>query len=429
MNRLRFRKEIFVFALACSPALAFGEQAKPADAFVDAIGVNTHVHFNDTAYNDFPKVKAALLDLGIRHLRDGLVDSSWQPYYDRLNELGRAGVHAQLICGVPSRYNENYQPPHDRIMPTLAKLADSVEAIEGTNEPDLNHRDGADWSAMVREHQKAIFTLVKADPTFGKLPVVGPSICFSNQPQVGDLAAYLDYGNSHPYPGGRTPSINIDQELAKQKVISGAKPMMVTETGYQTAVTTTDGHLPASEAAEAKYLPRLFCEYFNRGVVRTFDYQLVDGTAGDPADVETHFGLLHADFKPRPAYAAMKNLIGLLSDKGRTKAGDLDFTLTAPGGGKLSESIHHTLLRKSDGDYFLLVWNEVPSWDVDKRADLKVDPVPAVLKPKTPPARAILWQPSTSRQPLRKLMEPDDLKAIRLNVPDEVLIVQLMLPK
>ena len=429
MNRLRFRKEIFVFALACSPALAFGEQAKSADAFVDAIGVNTHIHFNDTAYNDFPNVKAALLDLGIRHIRDGLTDTAWQPYYDRLNELGRAGVHAQLICGMPAMYNPNYQPPHDRIVPTLAKLADSVEAIEGTNEPDLNHCDGADWPAMVREHQKAIFTLVKADPTFGKLPVVGPSICFSNQPQAGDLTAFLDYGNSHPYPGGRPPSVNIDQELAKQKVISGAKPMMVTETGYQTAVTTTNGHLPASEAAEAKYLPRLFCEYFNRGVVRTFDYQLVDGTAGDPADVETHFGLLHADFQPRPAYAAMKHLIGLLSDKGGADAaGDLDFTLTAPGGGPLPESIHHTLLRKADGDYFLLVWNEVPSWDVDKRVDLKVEPVPAVLTLKTPPRRVILYRPSSDSHPIKKLMGPDDLKAIELGVPDEVLIVQLTLP-
>ena len=100
---------------------------------------------NDTAYNDFPNVKAALLDLGIRHVRDGLVDSTWQPYYDRLNELGRAGVHAQLICGMPSQHNEKYHPPHDRI---------------------------------------------------------GPSICFSNQAQLGDLSEFLDYGNSHPYPGG-----------------------------------------------------------------------------------------------------------------------------------------------------------------------------------------------------------------------------------
>ncbi len=41
------------------------------------------------------------------------------------------------------------------------------------------------------------------------------------------------------------------------------KPM-ATETGYSTFF---DG---PSEAAHAKYLPRLFCEYFRKGVQRTF---------------------------------------------------------------------------------------------------------------------------------------------------------------
>lgn len=389
MGRLQLRDLIFAGLLAL-PATAWGERARSADSFVDAIGVNTHLHYEDTPYNDFPKVKSALLDLGIRHIRDGLVDSTWQPYYDRLNELGREGIHALLIRSIPSRYNEHYQPSPERIIPTLSKLADSVEGIEGTNEPDLSHRDGADWVAQTRENQREIFKAVKGDATFGRLPVVGPSVCFSDQPELGDQSDYLDYGNSHPYPGGRPVSEEIDTELAKQKAVSGKKPLMITESGYHTAVATTDGHLPVSESAEAKYLPRLFAEYFRRGVVRSYDYQLLDQAEGEATDPETHFGLLRHDFSRRPAYGAMKNLIALLSDKGGEAAADeLDFTLTAADGGKLPDTVHHALLRKANGWHYLLVWNDVRSWDPKKRVDVTVEPVKAVLTLKTPPGRAI----------------------------------------
>ena len=35
-------------------------RATPADAFVDSIGVNIQLHYNDTIYGDFAKVRNAL---------------------------------------------------------------------------------------------------------------------------------------------------------------------------------------------------------------------------------------------------------------------------------------------------------------------------------------------------------------------------------
>lgn len=75
-------------------------RATPADAFVDSTGVNIHLHYNDTIYGDFSKVKAALKEVGVRHVRDGLVDSTWQPYFERINELAAAGVRFTFITSV-----------------------------------------------------------------------------------------------------------------------------------------------------------------------------------------------------------------------------------------------------------------------------------------------------------------------------------------
>ncbi|MGI4894150.1 MAG: hypothetical protein ACRYF3_03435, partial [Janthinobacterium lividum] len=46
-------------------------QAQMADAFVDSIGVATHLTYDGTPYMNYPLVKQRLQESGIRHLRDG----------------------------------------------------------------------------------------------------------------------------------------------------------------------------------------------------------------------------------------------------------------------------------------------------------------------------------------------------------------------
>src|SRR5215469_10736772 len=71
---------------------AHAENAYSADAFVDSVGLNIHLHDGDTSYGNFPEIEKALRELGIRHVRDGLIDTQWTPYYDRMNILGRDGI-------------------------------------------------------------------------------------------------------------------------------------------------------------------------------------------------------------------------------------------------------------------------------------------------------------------------------------------------
>ncbi len=47
--------------------------AKSADAFVDSIGVNTHLDYTESPYARFNDlIKPKLKELGVRHIRDGV---------------------------------------------------------------------------------------------------------------------------------------------------------------------------------------------------------------------------------------------------------------------------------------------------------------------------------------------------------------------
>ena len=139
------------------------QPAEPADRFVDSLGVNVHLHYTDTIYWDFPKLKAALKDLGIRHLRDGLVYNGRKEFYERHKELAAAGIRTTfIVSGDLGRLAEH-----------VTRLGPAVEAIEGPNEVDLNHWKPAD----ARAYQKRLWETVKQNSDLRPLPVVGLSCC------------------------------------------------------------------------------------------------------------------------------------------------------------------------------------------------------------------------------------------------------------
>jgi hypothetical protein len=82
---------------AAAPSTLGGETAKSADAFVNSVGVNIHLHYTNSPYGNFAAVKTALANLGIRHIRDGLTDTTLTAHYEHLNELGKLGIKSTLI--------------------------------------------------------------------------------------------------------------------------------------------------------------------------------------------------------------------------------------------------------------------------------------------------------------------------------------------
>jgi hypothetical protein len=156
MNKPRELVRLFAmtWTLCAATATARAESARPADAFVDFFGVNTHLGYYDTAYRDYEGiVKPRLLELGVRHIRDGTFnDEVLGKYFD----LGQHGIRLLFITD-PKRAVERAR-----------KLRPVLFAIEGANEPD--GRKG-DWVARIRaEQQSPVRSTGLAGPGAGLRP-------------------------------------------------------------------------------------------------------------------------------------------------------------------------------------------------------------------------------------------------------------------
>ena len=350
-------------------AIADPVTASAADAFVDSIGVNIHLHYNDTIYGDFQKVKGGLQNLGVRHVRDGLVDTGWQPYLDGHNELAAAGIRCTFIVSLPL----------DKLAPVAQKLTASIEAFEGPNEVNLNQ-----WTVEdAKAYQRDLWNTVKAS-AFAATPVVALSVTdFDWAKKLGDLSEWCDYGNVHPYPGGWEPEngasfmrADLPSGIESARASSGSKPIMITETGYHNATSEGGGHVPVSVHAAGIYLPRLFLNNYRHKIVRTFWYEMMNSGAST-SDPEANFGLyLNDGITLKPGGRAMKQMIGLLADPGNAfKTGSLDFQLSEP-------KAQSVLLQKRNGEFWLALWLKSNLWDESRAYGKKeeVDPPDSACK-------------------------------------------------
>ena len=348
-------------------------KAKRADDFVDSIGVNTHLEFTNTVYGKFSSlIEPKLTKLGVRHVRDGAYTAKGysrnHPYYEKCRALADEGVRFNLLVNVKTSYTKGTD---------FSKLGDiyewcdgAVTSFEGLNEPDL--RGLKDWVKKTKDVQKKLYEAVNRDSDLNGVKVLGPSVVWKTR-DVGDLSSYLDYGSWHPYNGGNCPSCTdpygngLDSYLPKYREPSGGKPMVATETGYHNAVNmgATD-HRPVSEEAAAAYVPRLFLEHFNRGIVRSYLYEFIDlYRDGGRDERDKNFGLLRNDGSEKPAYKALENLIDVLEDPGADFEPDaLRYALKGA-----TERVHSALLQKEDGTFYLALWQARSSYDTGARAN------------------------------------------------------------
>jgi hypothetical protein len=370
-----------------------------AGDFADSVGVNVHLTYDNTPYADFDRVLASLRELGVRHVRDGLVPGR-PDQYERLDRLAGAGIRSTLILGAP-----NATRVADLVATLKGPLSRAVEAVEGPNEYDLS--GDPRWADALRGYQRELYTAVKREPTLRDLPVYGPTVVKpENRSVVHDLGEALDAANLHPYPAGQAPEPAVDREIAVARDLAGRKPVVATETGYHNALNAGQGQPPVDEATAADYLPRLFLTAFARGIRRTYWYELVDAFPDEGrSNADANFGLLRHNFAPKPAFAALANLMRLVGDPGAPRAPGrpLDVSIAAPRGG-----VRRLLLQKGDGAYLLALWSERP---LEVRVRL-----PRVAR------EVALHRPSRSAHPTQRLREVD---RVRVPLASDATIVEL----
>jgi subtilase family serine protease len=405
----RLAKTVTVAAKTTSPAPT---NAKPAYSFIDSVGVNTHFAFTSTNYgnSNYPKVRDRLLELGVKHIRDGSMSASAYKAGTRSNqiwnELATYGIKLNMI----GRYNWTATD----IIDVLNANKASIISIEGQNEPDI-FVDG-DWVTLAVNFQKLLWKTVNGS-AYAHIPVLTPSLAQpSRYPMLGDLSGYGDYGNVHSYNGGRDPAINIENHLTQVKPVSGNLPVMSTETGYHTALQTNDSHLPISERGFAKYMTRLYFHYFNRGIARTYQYQFYDHIAPSTTNKEANFGLVRYDYSVRQAFTNLKNTLAILKDNTATiPGGTLNYSLSGS-----TANVKSTLLQKSNGKFYLVLWQQVSVWDRTARKDI-VNPDVSVTVNFGATKSTAYYKPSASATPL----STQSGSSVTISVPDEIVILEI----
>ncbi|MEO0349170.1 MAG: hypothetical protein AAF282_03865 [Cyanobacteria bacterium P01_A01_bin.15] len=416
------RRYLLVFLtgaiVACSTVLpgqsqSPAETARSANLFVDSVGVVVHLNRRNSAYSNYDTmIRPRLQELGIRHIRDGVRQDDTETL-QKLADLATLGIKSVLVMDPRDQATAAAAVDIVKTIPT------AVEAVEGPNEwdvwEDLTYKEQP-FPGGVQLFQSELYGAIKNDPATAALPVLSPTVAlWHNATQLG--AVNCDYGAMHSYPGGEPPTAGLDWHwIPSTQQICPAQPMIATETGWHNAIADDSGQPGVSEAAGGKYVPRLWLEYFNRDIRRVYMNELID--KWQTANREGNFGLLRQDGSPKPAFRALQNLIALLQDTpGDFVPGSLSYAMTGT-----TTNVHHTLLQKQDGRFYLILWQEVPSFDLVNQRDIAVPLQTVTVSLATAINTARLYQPLQSATPTAQYNNP---RSLVLNVSDAPLVLEL----
>ena len=407
--------------------------------FIDSIGINVHLSFHDSPYANLPLITQELAALGVHHVRDGANLSS--DGLDPLQAVAWLRLRSQGI-----RVNAMVDPRYAVKTVTAGSLqalvsagGGAAESIEGPNELDVSGL--ADWPAVDRAYQRSLW---EARQSLGlsqhDVSLVGPAMAFAaDGERLGNISAYADFGNLHPYPGGLPPSAIfprpgtqqdfLSKSLAQASVMYGSLPIYVTESGWHNCFGDQKEIPATSLEAAARYVPRLFLENFNHGIRRTYLYELMAWRA-DPAGTnhEYHWGLLEYDGTEKPAFRALKNLIALVSGPEvqvkaptQTSAADANFGYQLEASSSLS-LVHHTALRAADGSLVLLLWQEVSSFSIPEQRNVDVPSRTVRVRLYRAAPWVRLFDVAIGVQPIRQWSA---VSTVEIEVPDHVVMVRV----
>lgn len=419
-----------LFILPAPPftaALAAQEtRAISADALLDSIGVTIHINYTDGAYADVHKVSDDLAWAGVRHVREGTpVDSIPLSSYLWLAQHG-----AKFTFVVGGDVADSLRQL-DRFAATAATAApDGIAAVEGPNEIDnfpISY-NGLKGDAAGLAAQQAIYAHVHGNAHLKGVPVydlTGYGIA-----HVDTRAGAADFVNHHVYPqNGDQPAYNANGAFWLAWAINSVRkyqlPIVLTEFGYFSSPQAGWNSLGVDEATQAKGVLNGLFDAASLGVTRTYLYELLDEKP-DPqhANNEMHYGLFRNDHTPKPSASAIRNLTAIL----RANSANIPVGAGSPNASSscvlsgMPQSARSLLLTRSDGRYFIALWNEVPFWDRATGKPLNAPPVSVQVDFGAKASRVVLYDPTVSAVPLATHA---NMQRLAVEVPDHVVLLEV----
>ena len=398
---------------AVPPSVPPPVQARGAAEFLDSMGICAVIYDNATHESI---VVPRLAELGIQHLRVGLKKvgdnhrGNGQIMLNRVKELGEAGYK---ITGLWSCWYSM----DDFLTITEFLLPNSIYQAEGPNEPWNGHEnfkwEGEKWPKGPALYMEDMHTALKSRETTRNIPILSFSGTTSAYKSI---EQWLDYGNEHIYSDNGE---SLTEKGQLQKLIERCratqyptKPLQFTEAGYNS---DPKGYRGTSIEVQARGVPRIFLETFKSGIVRTFIYGLI-------MKDDAGFSLLHPDGQPKPAFLAVKAMREILKDtavEGFTP-GSLAFQVEAP-----VPSVHHLLLQRSDGVFFLCLWNDIGGWDAKTKKDKRNPDQSVQISFAKNPSKVSSYRPLTNGKDALETKTVMDQK-MTVDVPDHPLILEIV---
>lgn len=400
----------------------YNELARWSDDFVDSIGVNLQDYPNFTG-----NITPLILSLGIRHVRDTL--SLLQPGYDqnKMDGLIGNGVKYGIIADSSL---QNATDTHSLVRGALGNLSgqfgsEFIEYVEGPNEPDNFQGNTPNITNLTRQYTIDLYYNFSLDTLTKNISVVAPSMStYAGIKGIGNLSPWINYSNSHVYTFGFYPGhLLINRELEIWNISAPDRPYKITETGYHTAENSAirvinltnlpnfSSPIPVvTEKVQAKYVVRRLFETFNHGINNTYLYQFNDN-GNNISNDQLNYGLTRWNFTIKPSYTALNNTILILKEPNVTFATtSLRYSINTP-----DSRVHHTLLQKSNLDFYLVLWYDILSDDTNQNVTVN-------LSFTTPISSAALYSPTESAAIQSTYISPTSLA---LPIPDKIQILRL----
>ncbi len=426
---------ILLLCAASSAIAADGVDSVSANDFLKSIGVCTHIGQGI----DKPLQSAtALKYAGVRNIRD---DCSVRHLQDWIAVHKQAGVRIVLTWSGPNERSI------DILIDVSKKLAavGALLAMEGPNEANnwaVTYNGPKSQATVtfipVANWQKAFYEKVKNDPVLKDYPVFHASEAGGSEPDNVGLqfltipadadtlmpagTKYADYANVHNYicrrPSiidnmawinadplfhGWTDSIYVEYGKTWRKGFAGYSdaelltlPRVTTETGW-----VTGGDKGLTQEQQGRLYLNMYLAQFKQGFKHTFIYMLRDAGGSDAG-----YGIFEGDYKPKKSATYLHNLTTILSDDEAAKPDKLNYTIQDQ-----PATVHDLLLRKSNGSFELVVWNEKANGTNNVTVKLG-DTYPSVK----------IYDPTTGTIPIETLM---NAHSVPLALSDHPVIIEI----
>ena len=393
------------------------QTAASAVNFVGSIGVNTHLDFSGSTYNNIKLIENAVEYLGIKNLRDSPESNT---------DIGASGLWQQVADATGAKFDAYIGEGSPAGMTVSLSLITSLAQqgilnfVEGGNEEDDPFAVSSGNSlAQAASFQKQLYATAHQ---WG-LPVINMSFgqgwgtsSTGDYGTVGNLAAYADYANAHTYFGtGNTPLGTIETLNSDAQLAANGKSVITTEMGWYTTGSAIDPS-SVSQTVQAKYMLDGLLDAYQAGDAKTYLYELIDQHASTGS--EDNFGLFNADGTAKPAAAALHNLTSLLADNGGSfTPGSLSYALS----GTLSTD-HSLLLEKSDETFWLALWNETRLADATAPIDIAVPNHTVTLSLAATAGSVTIYDPLTG---ISAVQSASAVQSIQLSLPDHPILVEI----